>query len=150
MPGASSSAADLTIEITRDLDVITAQIKTRRFAGAVGFPKHAQWELAIAVSEAATNILKYGVRGSIYLAFYIDNPPFLEFVARDEGAGFESVGFALQDRVSDGVDLRVAPRPGHRGLGLGLGAITRLMDDVEIASAPTGGAIVRARKRMRR
>ena len=57
MPGASSSAADLTIEISRDLDVITAQIKSRRFAGSVGFQKHAQWEIAIAVSEASRSLV---------------------------------------------------------------------------------------------
>ncbi len=150
MPGASSSAADLTIEICSDLDVITSQIKSRRFAGSVGFQKRAQWEVAIAVSEAATNILKHGVRGQIRLAFYIANPPYLEFVARDEGAGFTSIERALEDRVSEGVDLRREHRPGHRGLGLGLGAISRMMDDVELGTGPNGGAIVRARKRLRR
>ncbi len=150
MPGASSSAADLTIEISRDLDVITAQIKSRRFAGSVGFQKRAQWEVAIAVSEAATNILKHGVRGRIRLAFYIANPPYLELVASDEGEGFTSIERALKDRVSEGFDLRDNPRPGHRGLGLGLGAISRMMDEVELGSGPDGGAVVRARKRLRR
>lgn len=153
MPVAPSSAAELRIPIVQGVDVISAQIKIRRFARDAGFDPRDQWRIAIAVSEAATNILKFGERGEIIVRFVVtgDGDPFLEFVAHDEGQGFTSVEEALRDRFTEGVDLDREPYPYRgRGLGLGLGAIARMMDVLEIGRGEDQGAVVCARKWLRR
>jgi serine/threonine-protein kinase RsbT len=53
----------------------------------------------------------------------------------------------MRDGVSEGVHICETLRPSERrGLGAGLGAIQRLMSDVEVGRAPDGGTLVRARK----
>ena len=123
MPGARSSSAELRIAIQRPAEVIALQARARAFAAAAGLANVACWEVAIAVSEAATNMIKFA------------------------GGGIAHLEEALVDNISEGVDAREVSDPrGRRGLGLGLGAIKRLMDEVEIDSAVGEGTTIRARK----
>ena len=126
-------------------DVSCAQSRARRFAADSGFSVRGQWELALAVSEAATNIVKYGVRGTILLRRDWD---VVEMVATDSGPGFTDVVACLRDGISEGRDRSSAiSLAGFRGLGLGLGAVARLTDELVISNLESGGALVRARKR---
>ncbi|HFE44138.1 MAG TPA: hypothetical protein ENJ18_01410, partial [Nannocystis exedens] len=105
------------------------------------------WELAIAVSEAATNMIKYGGGGIITLRRVATPRPHVALEARDRGAGIEQLERALVDNISEGNDARESiPASGRRGLGLGLGAIYRLMDEVEINSESGQGTTLHARK----
>ena len=147
MPVAASSAAELRIPIVQGVDVISAQIKIRRFARDAGFDPRDQWRIAIAVSEAATNMVKYAGGGVIILRALSGPRVGVEFEARDQGAGIPSLERALQDHVSDDLHWseRADPRSA-RGLGLGLGAIHRLMDEVEIDAKPGQCTSIRGRK----
>jgi anti-sigma regulatory factor (Ser/Thr protein kinase) len=144
----AASAHEERVPIETRLDVHTAQRRARAFAAAMGFDTKSCWAVAIAASEAATNILKHGVRGEIILRRSVADPGRLELEARDEGPGIAEREAALRDHVSRGVDLKTAELPAARtGLGLGLGAIGRMMDGLELDETPQGGLLLRAFKR---
>lgn len=86
-------------------------------------------ELAIVVTELATNLLKHAGGGHI-LATYRDDAEGagLELLALDSGSGMTDVGRCMDDGYS------TAGSPGN-----GLGAIARLADDVQDLFAPRFG-----------
>jgi anti-sigma regulatory factor (Ser/Thr protein kinase) len=137
--------APLTVEVRRLGDVVVCQRKARAYAGDVGFGVREQWSVAIAVSEAVSNIVKYAGAGVLVLRAVAGEPPALEFEAVDQGGGISDLDAALRDGVSEGRpasgDLAVASR---RGLGLGFGTIRRLMHEMH-AESSSGGTRVRAR-----
>lgn len=135
------------IEVSMRADVLIAQNLARSFAERLGFQRRGQWEIATAVSEAATNILAHGVRGTITFYDCHDDPQRMEFVATDHGAGIGDVGRALVDGVSNGRPHLPGSGVIRAGLGCGLGAISRLMDGLTISTSPSGGTILRAHKR---
>jgi len=149
-PPMSSSCWPDTLQIRVDADVPTAQCWARAIAAAAGFDLRQQWEIAIAVGEAVSNILKFGPVGSISLRFCDQGKGWLEMEAIDSGPGIADLALAEQDGISEGL------RRGHavditkfRGLGLGLGAIRRMMDDISIAVRKEGGTRLIARKHRR-
>jgi serine/threonine-protein kinase RsbT len=147
MPGARSSSAELRIAIQRPAEVIALQARARAFAAAAGLANVACWEVAIAVSEAATNMIKFAGGGIVTLRVGDEPRPHVAVEAHDRGSGIAHLEEALVDNISEGVDAREGSDPrGRRGLGLGLGAIKRLMDEVEIDSAVGEGTTIRARK----
>ncbi|HRI10936.1 MAG TPA: ATP-binding protein [Nannocystaceae bacterium] len=146
MPGAPSSSAEERYAIARESEIVALQVHARAFAAAAGLGKVACWEFAIAVSEATTNMVKYGGGGEVFLRRGDGPRPYVEFEARDRGRGIDSIDLALVDNVSEGVDAREASPLRRRGLGLGLGAIQRLTDEVEIQSERGAGTTLRGRK----
>jgi serine/threonine-protein kinase RsbT len=108
---------------------------TRRLALAVGFGRNDAERVTLAASELATNLLKYAREGRI-TATAISGPwgTGVEIDSRDLGPGIADIPSALRDGYSTG-----------GGLGGGLPAVVRLMDEVEIQSEPSGTHIV-ARK----
>jgi anti-sigma regulatory factor (Ser/Thr protein kinase) len=145
-PAARVLPAPLTVPVACEADVVLCQQKARAFAAALGFDSRAQWEVAIAVSEAVTNIFKYVGRGWLHLRPVAGDPAGLEFEAIDQGAGIGDVGCAMRDGISEGRDaVAEGAVPVRRGLGLGLGTIRRLMDSLEIESGAQGTRL-RARR----
>lgn len=144
MRPASPSAAEKALPLRRDADVAVAQSIALRLAREAGFSKQAGWEFAIAVSEAATNILKYAVEGEVILRA---RECCLEFEALDRGSGIDDVETMLCDGYSENRNLAAAQVTiNRRGLGLGLGAIQRLTDELSIAPRSGGGTVLVARK----
>ena len=130
-------------------DVVCARSEVRRDAARLGFTNVASAEIALAVSELATNIIKYAGEGQVWARFIADaTPPYFEIEAVDRGPGIDDIDLARRDGVSQGRD-RASDGPGRRGLGAGLGAVSRLMDGVEINSVPGNGTRVVARKLLR-
>jgi len=147
MPGARLSLAELQVVVRRPPEIVALQARARAYAASAGLAKVRCWELAIAVSEAATNMIKYGGGGVVILRVGEEPRPHVEIEARDRGGGIERLEQALIDNISEGSDARgVRDLQQRRGLGLGLGAIHRLMDEVEIASEVGKGTTLRARK----
>ena len=101
-------------------------------------------EIAIAVSELATNIVKYGIRGEITLILDRRRAPAasIRVVARDVGPPIRNLEVALQDGYDDRgpIDPALVLRRG--GLGTGLGAVLRLADLFEYQQGETGKAII--------
>ena len=146
----ASSSSEVSIRINNAADVARAQRVARELARTIGFEISAQWQLATAVSEAATNMLKFAQGGLVTLVAINDPALGMEFQAMDDGPGFSDVTLALRDGVSEGRERYAAEDIRRfRGLGLGLGAIQRLTDELWIGNRPGGGALVRARKYLR-
>ena len=148
-PRASSSPAELRIDIRSPAEVAWVQRQVRDYAAGCGLAPALQWALAIAASEAATNILKFAGSGTLALRVLGGTPRWVELEARDRGPGIPDPDAALEDGVSEGALRAAELRPDRRrGLGLGLGAIRRLTDRVEIRPNPGGGTILLARKQV--
>jgi phosphoserine phosphatase RsbX len=120
------------IAIEGEEDVAHARIRTRDLASAMGFKQPALDAIATAVSELARNIIEHADQGEIVLT---PRPRGLEIVARDRGPGIADVQLALQDSFTT-----------TGGLGCGLSGARRLVDELEIASEPGVGTVVRIQK----
>lgn len=117
----------------------------RGFGLRAGLSALRSQELAVAVAELASNVARHAQDGTLVLR-HLDTPrPMVEVVCRDRGPGIEDPLAARRDGFSGGRQL--APdMPRREGCGLGLGAVERLMDEVEIHSELGVGTTVTARK----
>lgn len=114
----------------------------------MGFADKAAWEVAITISELVSNAIKFAGEGTLSLVALSQPRPGLEIRMADRGPGLADFEAALQDGYSEGRDLtdpeqQTWPR---RGLGSGLGAVKRLMDELEAEHPAEGGLVVVARK----
>jgi anti-sigma regulatory factor (Ser/Thr protein kinase) len=104
-------------------------------AGRLEFPADRAGQLALAVTEAASNLHKHASQGALLLCVNRDAAvPGIEFVTIDSGPGVR--------------DVRAAMRDGHSTagtLGIGLGAISRLADFSDLYSRPGHGTALIAR-----
>ncbi len=104
-------------------------------AGRLQFPASRTSQLALAVTEAASNLYKHAQQGSLLLTVNRDaERPGIELVSIDSGPGLN--------------DVRAALRDGHSTagtLGVGLGAIVRLADFSDLYSRPGRGTALIAR-----
>ena len=104
-------------------------------AARLGFPAHRGDELALAVTEAASNLHKHAREGSMLLRITRDGDrPGIELVTIDAGPGLRDSGAALRDGHSTSGTL-----------GIGLGAINRLADFCDLYSVPGHGTALVAR-----
>jgi anti-sigma regulatory factor (Ser/Thr protein kinase) len=118
-------------ELARRVPAVAAQIAGIRRAvleltGARGTSAAMQADIALAVSEACTNVVMHAYLGGAVgamtaEAYHADDE--LVVVVSDEGSG-------------------MVPRPDSPGLGLGLSLIAQLAKRVEVGvNAPTGTAL---------
>lgn len=109
------------IEDAEPASVPVLRHRARDFAAAQGAGEQLAADVALAVSEAVTNVVKYayesGRKGSIELAGSAQRG-WLEIWVRDRGSGF---GTGSDD-----------------GLGLGLSIIARLCADFKVVQEGTG------------
>lgn len=92
-------------------------------------------EVALAVTEAASNLHKHAQQGSVLLRISRDAEiAGIELVTIDAGPGLGDVGAALRDGHSTAGTL-----------GIGLGAIRRLADSYDLYSVPGHGTALAAR-----
>lgn len=143
MPAARSSSSELCLELRTLAEVRVAQAQIRRFAALVGFDRLGQWQVTIAASEAGTNMVKHGGGGRLTLV-RLDQPRRgLRLEARDSGPGIPDLARAFEDHISQGNDARVCDglRDSARGLGNGLGAIRRMMDELGWTNLDDGGLL---------
>ncbi len=125
----------LRIGVRSQVDVERARRAARAVAAAAGFRGIEREEIVLAVSELAANLARYARNGEITM-HPIEHPPRrgIAVESRDTGPGIADMAHALRDGASTG-----------SGLGGGLPGVRRLMDEMEIESAPGGTTIV-ARK----
>lgn len=112
----------------------------KRMAAQAGFGETEQHLIATAVSELATNILRYAGSGEVVLRL-IHEPSRMgmEVLALDHGPGIADIDAAMRDSFSTG-----------NSLGLGLPGVRRIMDEFSIDSKPGEGTRCLARKWRRR
>jgi serine/threonine-protein kinase RsbT len=118
--------------IVHDPDIVVTRQTGRKLAQEIGFSAVEATMIATAISEVARNILLYAGTGEVLIeAAEEDGRRGLRIVARDEGPGINDTAKALQDGFSTG-----------DGLGLGLPGARRLMDELDLSSAPGEGTTV--------
>lgn len=124
-------------QIRRDADVILARGRGENLAFRLGLDKNAVAEVALAITELATNLIKHrAVDGEIILRqVAIEEQRGIEVASSDLGPGIADIDQALMDGYSTGGSL-----------GGGLPAVNRLMDEFEIRSNPGRGTLVVTRK----
>jgi anti-sigma regulatory factor (Ser/Thr protein kinase) len=104
-------------------------------AARLEFPSARADKLALAVTEAASNLHKHARDGSLLLCVNRDaEAPGIELVTIDAGPGVRDVGAAMRDGHSTAGTL-----------GIGLGAIRRLADFSDLYSMPGHGTALIAR-----
>ncbi|WP_236604554.1 ATP-binding protein [Sandaracinus amylolyticus] len=127
-------------------DRLVASIVVRAFARSLGFPPRACLELAIAAAELASNAVRHGGGGVLDVRVLRHDARLgLELECSDEGTGIADPDAAVRDGWSRGRTLG-PDDPWHEGLGRGLGAVARAVDELVFAPAREGRHVVRARR----
>jgi serine/threonine-protein kinase RsbT len=140
-----------TYEVRAAVDLYRPRSAIRELCAALGFPRADGQELAIVVSELTSNILKYGVRGSVQFE-RIDSAKHgigVMIVARDIGPPFRDLDMALRDGHDDRGPIDPGTLLKRGGLGTGLGAVLRLTDSFDVGSTSDGKKISVIRYRTR-
>ncbi len=119
-----------------DVSAVTAcRNAVLTMAGRLQFPAARADQVALAVTEAASNLHKHARQGSLLVAVNRDaEAPGIELVTIDCGPGLKDVSAAMRDGHSTAGTL-----------GIGLGAIRRLADFCDLYSVPGHGTSLAAR-----
>jgi serine/threonine-protein kinase RsbT len=122
---------EIVLEINDEVHVVLARTEAVRQARRLGFSQPDAAVIATAVMEVANNILRHAGRGTVTLRpLWQDGRQGISVVAHDSGPGIADIARAMEDGYStDG------------GLGRGLAALRRMMDEFEIDSTPAGTTV---------
>jgi serine/threonine-protein kinase RsbT len=124
-------------------DVVTVSSQARRLAREFGLGARRSEELAIVVSELASNIAKHGIRGEIVLTLDVPGGE-ITVEAKDVGPPIRDFQLAATDHHDDQGPIDPALLLRRGGLGTGLGAVARFADRVEYREEE-GGKTITAR-----
>ncbi|WP_250563712.1 anti-sigma regulatory factor [Sphaerisporangium fuscum] len=100
-------------------------------AGERGFDDEHAGQVAVAVSEAASNLVKHAQAGVMLVRPHASSPSSIEVLVIDSGPGMADTINPIRDGYST-----------TGTLGIGLGAITRLSDAYDIHSVPGRGTVL--------
>jgi serine/threonine-protein kinase RsbT len=119
------------VSISSLVDVEHVRREARNLATHVGFNREDAESIVLAVSELAMNLVQHAHRGEIIVSTASrEGATGIIVQSADAGPGIMNVELAL----SDGFSTR-------GGLGSGLPAVRRLMDDFTITTNPSGTRI---------
>ena len=125
--------AQILIPIDDRTRVGEARRAGQEIAEAIGFGETHAGQVALAVTEAATNIVKHAGTGKILLApLARAGAAGLEILALDRGPGIANIGASLRDGYSTAGSM-----------GAGLGALSRVSPSFELYSQPGRGTALR-------
>jgi anti-sigma regulatory factor (Ser/Thr protein kinase) len=114
--------------------VAAARRRAAELGDALGFDELAAGRVAIVVTEAATNVVRHGGGGEIYLGVAGSGQSRgLQIVAMDRGPGMRDVSQSLRDGFSTAGTA-----------GNGLGAISRVATTFDLYSSPGRGTVLAA------
>ena len=132
-----------TFPIRERSNAVVAASQARQLAVIAGLPARRAMEVAIVVSELATNIVKHGVEGEIRIFWDPDSPPHGELVieAHDVGPPIRDLQLAMTDGYDDQGPIDPALLLRRGGLGTGLGAVGRFADRIEYREEEEGKTI---------
>ncbi len=128
-----------SIPLRNEYDIVVARKVARDLASAIGFDKQDQARVVTGVSELARNVVQHAMKGQ--LTFMLEDTPVpgvLAVEVVDEGPGIPD-----PDAAMEGLSREGQPK-------MGLLSARRVLDSVEIDSNEGRGALVLARKRLRR
>jgi anti-sigma regulatory factor (Ser/Thr protein kinase) len=131
-PASAALARQRVLPISDMSGVADARRGVAALAASLGFDPTTAGELALAVTEAATNIAKHAREGAIVA----------RVLPRGETGGIE----VLAIDKGPGMDVAASMRDGHSTSGTsgsGLGALKRVASGLEIWSRPGAGTLLR-------
>jgi serine/threonine-protein kinase RsbT len=111
----------------------------RRFARSIGFDESGANDVGICAGELASNAVRHAGSGVLEVREISTPSRGVEIEVRDEGPGIEDPSLAVLDGWSRG--QMMAPDVRSDGLGKGLGAVLRLVDDATIDSSAKGTTV---------
>jgi serine/threonine-protein kinase RsbT len=124
------------VNIENESDIVVARRAVRELGTQIGFTPTDVTRIVTAASELARNVFQYAGKGTMQWRALADTGRQgveLRFV--DQGPGIADLNLALQPGFTTG-----------EGLGMGLPGTKRLMDEMEIESAPGKGTSITVRK----
>jgi anti-sigma regulatory factor (Ser/Thr protein kinase) len=125
--------SQILIPIDDRTQVGEARRAAAEMAAALGLGETQAGKVALAVTEAATNIVKHAGTGKILLGPLVRAPAVgLEILALDRGPGISNVTASMRDGYSTAGSM-----------GAGLGALSRLSPSFELYSQPGRGTALR-------
>lgn len=119
------------IGITHATDIAAARRTGVQLAGLLGFDETRSGKLAIAITEAATNVLKHAGGGKVLIGTAPACNKSIDVLALDNGPGMSNIALSMQDGIS------TSGTPGN-----GLGAMRRLSDQFDVYSAQGKGTAI--------
>ncbi len=127
----------MSVQVLVNIDDRSQVGEARRAAAdltrALDFASTTAGNVALAVTEAATNILKHAQRGKLLLrSLERGGIGGLEMLALDRGPGIANIGHSLRDGHST-----------SGSMGTGLGALSRISDSMDVYSYPEKGTALR-------
>lgn len=125
------------------LDRVRCAAMARRFARAAGLDAISSVAVGTAASELASNAVRHAGGGLVRLRVLRLPRPAIELVVTDQGPGIATY-CSRSSTASRGA--RLLPDGMRGGLGAGLGAVARLMDELTIETVPRQGTRLTALK----
>lgn len=126
----SSQSPQHVFAVSHASDVAAVRRAGQKLAESLGFNETRAGQLALIITEAATNILKHAGEGQIHVG-PAQSPSGIgvDVLALDKGPGIADLASSLVDGVSTAGTA-----------GTGLGALHRLSDEFDVYSTPGDGA----------
>ncbi|MBQ5939090.1 MULTISPECIES: ATP-binding protein [unclassified Massilia] len=127
----SSRTPQTVFAILHASDVSAARRAGQRLADSLGYTETRAGQLALIITEAATNILKHAGEGEVHIGPAQSASGIgIDVLAMDKGPGIADLGYSLIDGVSTAGTA-----------GTGLGALRRLSDEFDVYSEHGKGAV---------
>jgi serine/threonine-protein kinase RsbT len=140
LAGAAGSAAPMPMPpkkmpIEQEKDIATARLEAWSEAVRIGLSKFASVKVATAVSELARNIVFYAGKGTVELRSVKDDRGTLglQIIAIDQGPGIPPAKLE---------EIWAGTYKSQRGMGKGLVAVKKLVDDFQLDTRPGIGTTV--------
>jgi serine/threonine-protein kinase RsbT len=133
--GGGGVLAPKKLPIEQEKDIATARLEAWSEAVRIGLSKFASVKVATAVSELARNIVFYAGKGTVELRSLKDERGLvgLQIVASDQGPGIPA------DKLDE---IWAGTYKSQRGMGKGLVAVKKLVDDFQLDTRPGMGTTV--------
>jgi serine/threonine-protein kinase RsbT len=123
------------LPIEQEKDIATARLEAWSEAVRIGLSKFASVKVATAVSELARNIIFYATKGTVELRSVKDEKGVagLQIIASDQGPGIPPAKLE---------EIWAGTYKSQRGMGKGLVAVKKLVDDFQLDTRPGIGTTV--------
>ncbi len=134
----SNSISRNVFRLTGETDLPAMVGGMRRVLQDAGCGDAESMRMVTVASELSNNIVRYAGSGLLTVVVtHLERRVMVEITAEDRGPGIADVAAAMTERFSTG-----------GGLGLGLPAVRRMVDDFHIDSAPGVGTTIKVRRWM--
>jgi serine/threonine-protein kinase RsbT len=134
-PQPAAAIAPKKLAIEQEKDIATARLEAWSEAVRIGLSKFSSVKVATAVSELARNIIFYATKGTVELRSVKDDKGImgLQIIASDQGPGIPPAKLE---------EIWAGTYKSQRGMGKGLVAVKKLVDEFQLDTRPGVGTTV--------